>query len=156
MEVDVALKVDSACEKDAPGHDDAPTTLRAAGLDGLTDRGCGVLLSTRHRAVVGNDAIAIGERRRLDALREVVVGLGFRPYPVAAGMYLLCRCPASVHGRPVADATDAAERLLAESGLAVAPWQSTSRGYLRFSSAYLPEELDGLAELGRGSAIVSD
>lgn len=100
------------------------------------------------------EGVRDGMRRRLAALREVVGKLGFEPYPTPAGMYLLCRRPGRIGGRPVADATEAAGRLLDEHGLAVAAWEVPPHGYLRFSTAYDPEDLEGLAALG-GSELAS-
>ncbi len=94
-------------------------------------------------------------RQRLDALRHVVTGLGFRPYPTQAGMYLLCPRPAEAAGRPVASAAAAADRLFESHGLALAAWDVPPHGYLRFSSAYLPEDLASLAALGAGVPVVS-
>jgi len=88
-------------------------------------------------------------QRRLSDLRGIVSGLGFQPYPVQAGMYLLCRAPASVNGRPVAGAGEAADALLQQYGLVVAPWDVGGDGYLRFCAAFTMQERDALAELGR-------
>lgn len=96
-----------------------------------------------------------GYRNRLERLREVVAGLGFDPFPTAAGMYLLCRLPREVGGQPVADAREAAELLLAEHDLAVVPWESPPHGYLRFSAAYPQAELEALAERGKTSKLVA-
>lgn len=84
-------------------------------------------------------------RTRLDALRDVIVRLGFQPYPVDAGMYLLCPCPETLGGRKVSNAREAAERLLEDHGLALAPFDVPPHGYLRFSANHLPEELEKLA-----------
>jgi aminotransferase len=93
--------------------------------------------------------------QRLAELREVVSELGFECFAAEAGMYLLCRAPGRIAMKPVAGAAEAAERLLEEHGLAVAPWEVPPHGYLRFSAAYRPEDLGALAELGRGSALAS-
>ena len=87
-------------------------------------------------------------RGRLGRLRDVVTRLGLRSFPTAGGMYLMCRGPAAVSGRPVANAAEAAEALLRDHGLVVVPWEGPSGGYLRLSASYLPEELDALTELG--------
>jgi aminotransferase len=86
-------------------------------------------------------------RARLDALRDAVTRLGFEPYTVDAGMYLLCRAPREVCGRPVASAGEAADRMLEDHGLAVAPFEVPPHGYLRFSANYLPEDLEALGRL---------
>jgi aspartate/methionine/tyrosine aminotransferase len=101
------------------------------------------------------EGVRDGMRRRLAALRQVVEALGFEPYPTPAGMYLLCRRPGSVGGRSVSDAAGAAALLLDEYGLAVAPFEQPPHGYLRFSSAYRPEDLEALEALGGGSALAS-
>jgi len=92
-------------------------------------------------------------RDRLDRLREVVSALGFSPYPTPAGMYLTCRAPAELGGHAVAGAAEAAEILLRDHGLAVASWDVPPHGYIRFSSSYLPEDLERLAALGDGSPL---
>jgi hypothetical protein len=69
-------------------------------------------------------------------------------------MYQLCRVPVSVGGQPVDGADEAAEALLANHDLAVMPFQVGGHGYVRFSALYLPEELESLAELGRGRPLV--
>jgi aspartate/methionine/tyrosine aminotransferase len=91
-------------------------------------------------------------RERLTRLRDVVARLGFEAFPTPAGMYLLCRLPARLGGSPVETATQAAQRLLAEHDLAVAPFEAAPHAYLRFSASYLSEDLDALAELGVGFA----
>jgi len=101
------------------------------------------------------EGVRDGMQRRLAALRAVVRDLGFEPYPTPAGMYLLCRRPSRIGKQRVSDAVEAAERLLDEYGLAVAPWELPPDGYLRFSTAYEPEELEALAALGGGSEIAA-
>jgi len=96
-----------------------------------------------------------GFSRRLDRLRSVVAGLGFTPFPTAAGLYLLCRLPAALAGHPVATAGEAADRLLENHDLAVVPWEAPPHGYLRFSAAYPPAELDALAGLGTDSTLAA-
>jgi len=96
-----------------------------------------------------------GYRQRLERLRAVVTELGFEAFPTEAGMYLLCRLPRDVGGRPVTDAREAAELLLAEHDIAVVPWDVPPHGYLRFSAAYTPEELVTLAERGETSKLVT-
>ncbi len=92
---------------------------------------------------------------RLGRLRRVVTELGFEPYPTDAGMYLLCRAPRQITTRRVTSAADVAEILLAEHGLAVAPWDVGEHSYIRFSAQYRDEDLAALSELGGGSALVS-
>jgi aspartate/methionine/tyrosine aminotransferase len=101
------------------------------------------------------DALRERWRVRLAELLRVVSGLGFDPFPAAGGIYLLCRAPAEVDGRPIANAAEAADLLLARYGLGVVPWEVGRHGYLRFSAAYLPEELDALAGLGRGRRLAA-
>jgi len=99
---------------------------------------------------VENHADAL--RARLSRLRDVVTRLGFEAYPTSAGMYLLCRLPTQLGGRAVESATQAAELLLSEHDLAVAPFEAAPQAYLRFSTSYLAEDLDALAGLGAGFA----
>jgi aspartate/methionine/tyrosine aminotransferase len=100
-------------------------------------------------------AVREGFRKRLGQLREVVTRLGFDPFPVASGTYLLCRRPTAVRDRPVGSASAAAEMLLEEFGLAVVPWDAPPPGYLRFSAAYTPGDLEALAKLASGLPLVS-
>ncbi len=95
---------------------------------------------------------AVALRSRLSRLSEIVTKLGFEPFSTPAGMYLLCPLPSKLGGRPVRKATQAAEMLLREHDLAVAPFEAAADSYLRFSASYLPEDLDALAELGSGFA----
>jgi aspartate/methionine/tyrosine aminotransferase len=95
-------------------------------------------------------------RERLARLRETLRSLGFEPYPTPAGIYLLCRLPGSLGGRAVASAAEAAERLLSDHDLAVAPWEAGGQSYLRFAVSYLQEELEALARLGSGFAGPAD
>jgi len=89
---------------------------------------------------------------RLSRLRGVVTKLGFEPFPTPAGMYLLCPLPTRLGGRSVSNATEAAEMLLREHDLALAPFEAGAVSYLRFSTSYRPEDLDALAGLGSGFA----
>ena len=89
---------------------------------------------------------------RLSRLRGVVTKLGFEPFPTPAGMYLLCPLPTRLGGRAVNDATQAAEMLLREHDLALAPFEAAAASYLRFSTSYRLEDLDALAGLGSGFA----
>jgi len=96
-----------------------------------------------------------GFRERLARLRDVLLLLGFEPYPAPSGTYLLCRRPQTVRDRPVDSATAAAELLLRDFGLAVVPWDVPPHGYLRFSAAYLAGEIEALAGLGGGLPLVA-
>jgi aminotransferase len=96
-----------------------------------------------------------GLAARVERLHSVVTALGFHPYPTDAGMYLLCRAPAAVADRRVASAAEAAEILLEQHGLAVAPWDVGEHSYIRFSAQYRDEDLDALSKLGSGSTLVS-
>jgi aspartate/methionine/tyrosine aminotransferase len=99
-------------------------------------------------------ALRDGLRERVARLGDVLSELGFACFPVRGGMYRLCRVPVSVGGQPVDGADEAAEALLANHDLAVMPFQVGGHGYVRFSALYLPEELESLAELGRGRPLV--
>ena len=99
-------------------------------------------------------ALRAGLRERLDRLGEVLSELGFECFPVRGGMYQLCRAPASVGGRRVDGADEAAEALLANHDVAVMPFQVGGDAYVRFSALYSPEELESLAGLGRGRPLV--
>jgi LL-diaminopimelate aminotransferase len=88
-------------------------------------------------------------RTRMARLEETLRVLGFEPFPSASGMYLVCRVPSAIGGRPVAGAEDAAEALLANHGVAVVPWQLEPHSYLRFSAQYLADDLEALATLGK-------
>jgi aspartate/methionine/tyrosine aminotransferase len=93
-------------------------------------------------------------RERLAGLGEVLSELGFDCFPVRGGIYQLCRAPASVGGRRVDGADEAAEALLANHDVAVMPFQVGGNAYVRFSALYSPEELESLAGLGRGRPLV--
>jgi hypothetical protein len=45
--------------------------------------------------------------------------------------------------------------LLDDHGIAVAPWDVPPHRYLRFSAAYLPEDLEALAASGNGRPLAS-
>ena len=94
-------------------------------------------------------AIRAACRERVERLSAVLEGVGLRPYPTRAGIYVLCPTPKSVAGRPVAGAWEAAEALLEAHALAVAPWASPSGGFIRFAASCDPADLDRLAGLGR-------
>jgi aspartate/methionine/tyrosine aminotransferase len=94
-------------------------------------------------------------RERLARLDAVVRTLGFAPYPVDAGMYLLCRGPHTVAGTPVTTAAAAADLLLDRFGLAVIPFDVSDATYLRFSASYLEEDLDAAGALASAGPIVA-
>jgi aspartate/methionine/tyrosine aminotransferase len=94
-------------------------------------------------------------RARLARLHETLHALGFRPLAAASGMYLVCRTPTEVGGKPVSSASEAAEVLLADHGIAVVPWEIKPKGYLRFSAQYRAGDLEALAELGRRGPLAS-
>lgn len=85
---------------------------------------------------------------QLEALRKTLVEIGFEPYPVRGGIYVLCRSPQSIAGQPVATAEEAAVRLLDDFDLAAVPWEQGANHYLRFTSMYRPEDLQRLGDLG--------
>ena len=101
------------------------------------------------RDVEGRARIRAFFRDQLTALRDALVALGFEPYPIAGGIYALTKVPASIAGRKVASAEEAAVILMDEYDLAVVPWDPAPRHYLRFTSMYRPEDLDLLARLLR-------
>ncbi len=92
---------------------------------------------------------------RLERLRTTLEGLGFEPFPAASGMYIVCRTPSAIGGKPVADAEEAAEVLLQDHGVAIVPWQVRPTSYLRFSSQYTEEDLVSLQGLGQHGPIAS-
>ena len=92
---------------------------------------------------------------RLERLRSVLSDLGFEPFPAASGMYIVCRTPSAIGGRPVADAGEAAEALLANHSVAVVPWEVHPTSYLRFSSQYAEDDLKALAVLGADGPLAS-
>jgi aspartate/methionine/tyrosine aminotransferase len=94
------------------------------------------------------DTVRDGLRERLARMRAVVTDLGFETYPTDAGMYLLCRAPKKIKARPMESAVEAAEVLLAEYGLALAPWDVGPNSYIRFSAQYREEDLEALIALG--------
>lgn len=87
-------------------------------------------------------------QERLDRLREVLVDVGFEPYPTPGGMYLLCKAPPAVGGVETPNAQAAADELLDRFDLAVVAWERPPDGYLRFSSLYSAEDLQALERLG--------
>lgn len=90
---------------------------------------------------------------RLERLREILVELGFEPYPTPAGMYLICKSPDSVGGISTPTAQAAADVLLDEFDLAVVAWDRPPHGYLRFSSLYSEADLQALAAMGERLAL---
>jgi aspartate/methionine/tyrosine aminotransferase len=111
------------------------------------------------RRCLDDEALFDGVRdffaQRIEALRAVVVGLGFQPHPTPAGMYVLCRLPTSIAGTAVTGAQQAADILLDRYGLAVAAFEVAPHAYLRFSSLYRGEDLESLAKLGERLEVVS-
>lgn len=109
-------------------------------------------LALRMGTLCANDELHLAQtrtncERRLARLREIVTALGLRAYPAPSGLYLLCRSPKSIDGRPTPTADDAAEILLDDHGLAVVPFDLPPNGYLRFSLMYRREDLEALAAL---------
>ena len=92
-------------------------------------------------------------RRRIADLTDALEALGFRYHQPEAGMYVFCDAPASIAGRPVGSASEAADALLALHGLAVVPWDVEPRAYLRFSARYGVRDLEALRELGRSGPV---
>jgi len=92
---------------------------------------------------------------RLDRLGVVLSELGFEPFPAASGMYIVCRTPSAIGGRPVADAGEAAVVLLKNHNVAVVPWEVHPTSYLRFSSQFSEEDLAALAALGANGPLAS-
>jgi aspartate/methionine/tyrosine aminotransferase len=85
---------------------------------------------------------------RIALLRSTLEAVGFEPYPTPAGMYVLCRVPASIGGTEVTGAQHAAELLLDRYDLGVVGWDVPPNRYLRFSAMFRPEDVETLAELG--------
>lgn len=90
---------------------------------------------------------------RLDALRDVLTDLGFRPYEAHAGTYLVCDVPESIAGRAAGSAAEAARRLMDEFDMAVVPLGGDGHSYLRFTALYRPRDLERLAGLGAALGI---
>jgi len=86
-------------------------------------------------------------RKRVERVRGGLSHLGFEPYPTPAGLYVLTRVPASLAGRPVATASEAADILLDRFGVAVAAWDIHGNGYLRFTALYSQGNLTTLVRL---------
>ena len=70
-------------------------------------------------------------------------------------MYIVCRTPLAIGGKPVADAGEAAELLLKDHGVAIVPWEVRPTSYLRFSSQYSEDDLAALEGLGRRGPLAS-
>jgi aspartate/methionine/tyrosine aminotransferase len=85
----------------------------------------------------------------------MLTALGFETLPSESGMYIVCRVPSAIGGRPVSGAGAAAEILLEEHNLAVVPWEVKPHEYLRFSGQYSDEDLQGLAALGRDGNLLT-
>jgi aspartate/methionine/tyrosine aminotransferase len=92
----------------------------------------------------GRESIRQFYRQQLDELRRALVRLGFEPYPTPSGIYALCRVPQRIGGQKVANAADAAARLLDHYSVAVMPFDVPGNGYLRFCSMFLQEDMDRL------------
>ncbi|MDH4049265.1 MAG: pyridoxal phosphate-dependent aminotransferase [Gammaproteobacteria bacterium] len=83
-------------------------------------------------------------RQQLAELRDVLVRLGFEPYPTPSGIYALCRVPESIGGSRVASAAEAATVLMEKFSVAVVPFDVAGYSYLRFCSMFLPEDMQRL------------
>ncbi len=93
------------------------------------------------RDVAGRAQIKAFFETQLDALRETLLAIGFEPYPVPGGIYVLCKVPRSIAGKTLLSAGEAALMLMDEFDLAVVPFESPTHHYLRFTSMYRPEDL---------------
>lgn len=100
------------------------------------------------RDVEGRARIKAFFQSQLVALSEVLLDVGFEPYPVPAGIYALCKIPRSIAGKAVSNAEEAAIILMDEFDLAVVPWDPQPNSYLRFTSMYRPDDLEKLRNLG--------
>ncbi len=85
--------------------------------------------------------------QQLGGLRDILVDLGFQPYPTPSGMYALCRLPTHIAGRAVGSAQEAAAVLLDDFAVAVMPYDVPGNNYLRFCSLYSDQDLETLAGL---------
>ena len=90
---------------------------------------------------------------RLTELRGTLQNIGFEPYAVPAGIYVLCKLPRSIAGNMVTTAEEAAVMLMDEFDLAVVPWEQGDNHYLRFTSMYCDEDLQRLQEIGESLKI---
>ncbi len=84
---------------------------------------------------------------QLDALLKTLQTIGFEPYPVQGGIYVLCKVPNSIAGKTISSAGEAALLLMDEFDLAVVPFESPTQHYLRFTSMYRAEDLERLQGL---------
>jgi aspartate/methionine/tyrosine aminotransferase len=101
------------------------------------------------------DAARTVFRARIRRLESTLTALGFEILPSHSGMYIVCRVPSAIGGRPVSGAGAGAEILLEEHNLAVVPWEVVPHEYLRFSAQFSEEDLEGLAALGRNGPLVT-
>ena len=90
---------------------------------------------------------------RLTELRGALQDIGFEPYAVPAGIYVLCKLPHSIAGSSVTTSEEAAIMLMDEFDLAVVPWEQGENQYLRFTSMYCDEDLQRLQEIGESLQI---
>jgi aspartate/methionine/tyrosine aminotransferase len=100
------------------------------------------------RDAAGRARINATFKSHLDSLRKTLIETGFEPYPVPAGIYVLCRVPNTIAGISVTTAEEAAIILMDDFDLAVVPWEQEPNHYLRFTSMYRPEDLQRLQSLG--------
>lgn len=105
----------------------------------------------------GDHLVALRDtfRARMRRLHTILEELGFEPFPPDSGMYVVCRIPASIGGRAVANAGEAAAVLLKDHAVAVVPWEVEPHEYLRFSGQYSEEDLEELAALGSNGKLAS-
>lgn len=87
--------------------------------------------------------------KQLAGLREVLLDLGFLPYPTPSGIYALCSLPSRIAGTAVSSAQEAAAILLDDFEIAIMPWDVPGNSYLRFCSMYSDDDLQKLAGLKR-------
>lgn len=81
---------------------------------------------------------------QLKILRDTLEAIGFQPYPTPSGIYVLCRLPDRIGGQVIGSAQEAAAILLDKYDIAVVPFESGERHYLRFSSLYDDKDLSVL------------
>ena len=86
-------------------------------------------------------------RRRVERVRGGLSHLGLEPYPTPAGLYILTRVPASIAGREIGTAREAADLLLDRFDVAVAFWDLGGSGYLRFTSLYSEGNMTRLVDM---------
>jgi aspartate/methionine/tyrosine aminotransferase len=96
----------------------------------------------------GRSRIKAAFHEQLKNLRQTLLEIGFEPYAVPAGIYVLCKLPRSIAGTAVATAEEAAIILLDKFDLAVVPWEQGENHYLRFTSMYSAQDLQRLKNLG--------